>query len=358
MTGWFRVALAVLLLGALAGATDYYLDALLGDDRNPGTSPEAPWQSPERLRRVRFAPGDRVFFRRGRVWHGGLRLDGVSGTKEAPVRVGAWGSGPPPRFDGTEAPSWTPLGGGLYRAPWPGAEPPGLLYYRGEPRPPLKVLRFPRPPEGLRPGAILLQLQGGYRAFQVVGVRGARVAVIGFFQVAPGVPVQVRQLEAGREVVWPEPLSPPEQVYDPMLLLRDGDWLYDPEERAVYLRSRRPPEEVGVRWARAAVGLHLVRSRYVEVSELAFMGFGQVGVWVQGSEEVVLRHLLVSGVGASGHKTGILLFSSERSLVQDSRVEDVMGNGIGVYARGPPESDAFRAVENRIVGNRVLRAGT
>jgi len=351
-------ALSLLALLALtpAAATDYFV-APDGDDGAAGTSPQAAWATLARAQRVRLRPGDRLLFRRGGVWQGGLRLERIAGSPAAPVVVGAYGQGPAPLFDGTYSPRWTRVGPGLYRTAMAEGGEPGLLHYRGQPRPRLTVLRFPDPPAGLRPGAVLLQLEGGYRAFVVRAVRGRLVSGVTFFKLAPGVPVHVRQLEDGREEQWPEPLPPPEIVADPAGLTRPGEWLWSPEERAVYLRSDVPPASAGVRLARVRWGLRLANASHVRVEELTFRGMGEVGVLVQASDHVVLRGLTVQGVGSSGHKTGILLFGSRDSAVEDCRVEDVMGNGVAVYAFGPPGALERRAWNNRIAGNTVLRAG-
>ena len=345
----------VLLLG-LAAATDYFVDPA-GDDRAAGTAPETAWATLARAQRARLQPGDRLLFKRGGVWRGGLRFDRLAGDPEAPVVIGAYGRGPAPVFDGTFAPVWTRVGPDLYRAKLAGDAVPGLLYYRGEPRPRLTVLRFSRLPKGLRPGAVLLQLEGGYRAFTVTAVQGRLVSGVTFFKLAAGVPMHVRQLEGGREKQWPDTLPPPEIVFDPAGLTRPGDWLWNPEEKAVYLKSNAPPASAGVRLARVRWGLRLAGGRYVRVENLTFRGMSEVGVLVQASDHVTLRGLSVIGVGSSGHKTGVLLFGSRDSVVEGCRVGDVMGNGIAVYAFGPPGELERRAWNNLIAGNMVLRAG-
>ena len=350
-TVWGGLLLAAVLLAGAAGATDYYVDACRGSDSAGGTTPEEAWQTAARVRRVRLAPGDRVLFRRGCVWHEGLDFGWLKGEPAAPIAIGAYGEGAPPLFDGTVVPDWQAVGAGVYKAVLgPGSPVPGLLYYRGEPRPRLTVLRFPEEPAGLKPGAILLQLEGGYRAFVVRAVQGRLVTSLTLVKLAAGVPMHVRQLEAGREKQWQRTLPPPKVAPDPAGLTEPGDWLWNPDEGAVYLKSDAPPQ---ARLARVRYGLRLVRSCCVTVAGLDFSGMSEVGVFVQGSSHVKVSDVTVRGVGSSGHKTGILLFGSSDSQVTQSRVSDVMGGGISIYAFGPPGDLEHRSWNNRISGCRV-----
>lgn len=69
----------------------YYV-AAHGDDRNPGTSPSAPWLSLEKVSGAQLDAGDEVLFNLGDVWVGTLNLR-QSGTDDRPIVVGSYGSG-------------------------------------------------------------------------------------------------------------------------------------------------------------------------------------------------------------------------------------------------------------------------
>lgn len=83
--------------GEIEAAQDsrmYYVDAQRGDDRNPGTTREKPWQSIAQVNRMDFAPGDAILFAGGQTFSGTLCLQrGDSGTQERPVRIGSFGNG-------------------------------------------------------------------------------------------------------------------------------------------------------------------------------------------------------------------------------------------------------------------------
>lgn len=77
----------------------YYVDPD-GDDANSGTSSAAAWKTLQRVNRHRFAPADRVLFKRGGDWQGEL-LVSAQGTAERPVVIGAFGEGAAPRIRNT-----------------------------------------------------------------------------------------------------------------------------------------------------------------------------------------------------------------------------------------------------------------
>ena len=77
----------------------YYVSASRGRDSNDGTTPETAWLTLTRVNTARLEPGDCVLFERGGSWRG--QLVPASGREGAPVRYGAYGSGPLPRILGS-----------------------------------------------------------------------------------------------------------------------------------------------------------------------------------------------------------------------------------------------------------------
>lgn len=61
-------------LMALVGTT-YYVDPN-GNDNNSGTSSSAAWKTVDKVSATTFGPGDRILFKSGGVWTGGLQLKG------------------------------------------------------------------------------------------------------------------------------------------------------------------------------------------------------------------------------------------------------------------------------------------
>ncbi len=97
--------LRLLLLAVLAAcpltacAATYYVDASHGADAHDGTMAASAWQSLNRVNRAALAPGDRVLFRSGEVWHGQL-APGASGKAGQPIVFDRYGNGPLPLIAG------------------------------------------------------------------------------------------------------------------------------------------------------------------------------------------------------------------------------------------------------------------
>jgi len=89
------IELAVLFTVApLSGlATDYCVDARVGDDRDLGTcTPYRPWASIGRVNRGNYQGGDSILFRAGQSFHGALYLDNNNshGTPGRPIVLGSY----------------------------------------------------------------------------------------------------------------------------------------------------------------------------------------------------------------------------------------------------------------------------
>ena len=91
-----------LLPGTSADTANYHVDANQGLDSNPGTAPEAPWKTFQKVNATTFKPGDRILLKAGGSWKGMLHPLG-SGSAEAPITLGAYGDGAKPVIDGDGA---------------------------------------------------------------------------------------------------------------------------------------------------------------------------------------------------------------------------------------------------------------
>ncbi|MFI6815912.1 discoidin domain-containing protein [Nonomuraea sp. NPDC050328] len=103
--GWAGLALLAMMASfatpahARAAGTTFYVDAESGDDTAAGTSRTTAWKSLAKAGTLRLGPGDRLLFRAGQRWQGRLLLQGA-GAPGAPALVGSYGEGPKPVIDG------------------------------------------------------------------------------------------------------------------------------------------------------------------------------------------------------------------------------------------------------------------
>ncbi len=91
-----------LVLQSYVQATNYYFATNGDDSKNYGLSVGSPWKSFEKLNSLmlHLQPGDSVFFRRGDVFQGEVRIT-QSGAKQSVIYFGAYGKGEKPVFNGT-----------------------------------------------------------------------------------------------------------------------------------------------------------------------------------------------------------------------------------------------------------------
>jgi hypothetical protein len=82
-----------------SGGNSYYVDSVAGNDKNIGTSADAPWKTLDKVNRKTFAAGDIVLFKSGSKWTGQLRLQG-SGTEQRPIVVNKYGGDAQPIIEG------------------------------------------------------------------------------------------------------------------------------------------------------------------------------------------------------------------------------------------------------------------
>lgn len=84
---------------ASARAETYYVDSAAGADSASGRRQDDAWRSLGRVNAAPLKAGDRVLFRRDRVWRGELRIS-ASGQPDAPIVFAAYGAGAPPVIEG------------------------------------------------------------------------------------------------------------------------------------------------------------------------------------------------------------------------------------------------------------------
>ena len=71
-----------------------------GSDSNDGTSASSPWQTIDKINETTFEPGDMILFQAGSTWMLDEPLHPLgSGTAEAPIVIGAYGTGEKPHLD-------------------------------------------------------------------------------------------------------------------------------------------------------------------------------------------------------------------------------------------------------------------
>jgi len=118
MTG---LVVLLLMIGARASATTYYVSSSTGNDANSGTSSATAWQTIGHVNAQTFNPGDSILFKRGDVWNESLTPPS-SGSSGSPITFDAYGTGAAPNLTGYYAvptTAWVLVTGNAWKAAVP-----------------------------------------------------------------------------------------------------------------------------------------------------------------------------------------------------------------------------------------------
>ena len=121
MTGLAAAILSLMVFGARASATTYYVSSSTGNDGNSGTSSSTAWQTIAHVNGRSFQPGDSILFKRGDVWNESL-APASSGSSGNPITFDAYGTGAAPNLTGyyaVPATTWVLVTGNAWKAPLP-----------------------------------------------------------------------------------------------------------------------------------------------------------------------------------------------------------------------------------------------
>jgi hypothetical protein len=284
----------------------FYVDATLGSDENDGLTPETAWQTAARVGEEPLAPGDRVAFKRGEVWHETLRLT-ASGSEELPIVIESYGdAAEPPFFVPTQAVTgWTAEAGGIYSA---GLDVDPLLVIAGGER--LTVAHHPN--EGYlyvdEDSAALDSFVDSDLASSAGDVVGAMVLmranrwdlltgrVTGF--AAPTVTLE------GPLAGEPTIRENVGYVLTDKLWMLDspGEWFYDAADGRLYLRlaGDADPSGLEIEIATESSGIETDRAAHVVLDGLGVRHAGLSGIELTAPDGIRVRNCRIESVGYHG----------------------------------------------------------
>ncbi|MBN1774476.1 MAG: right-handed parallel beta-helix repeat-containing protein [Deltaproteobacteria bacterium] len=334
----------------------YHVDATLGDDGNDGLTPETAWRTAARVGEEPLAPGDRVAFKRGEVWHEPLLLT-ASGTEELPIVIQSYGEADAPPFFVPTRPvtGWTAEADGVFSAPLD-AEP--LLVVTDGER--LTVAHHPN--EGYLyvdedstaldsfvdndlassgagdvVGALILMRANRWDllAQRVTGFAAPTVTLEGPLPGDASIGTNEGYLLTDR--LW--------MVDGP------GEWFYDATGGRLYLRLAGDAEPSGsaVEAATDDDGIRL-QGDHVTLDALGVRHTGRSGIHVRGNEGIVVRNCRIESVGYHGIYVNWPPAGAE-VLLEGNTVVDAYFSGIMVNA------DAEVAQHVVVRGNTVEDTG-
>lgn len=110
----FAIGAYVAICTSPLGAQSVFYVSPNGNDLADGLTPQTAWRTLDKVSTTPFQPGQTILFERGGEWRGRLSASS-SGTAEAPIVYGSYGTGAKPRFFGSDIldkSTFTPAGVG------------------------------------------------------------------------------------------------------------------------------------------------------------------------------------------------------------------------------------------------------
>jgi len=85
-----HIIILLLFLSQSIFATDYYINAKTGNDKNDGKSPNSAWKSLFKVSQKNFKPGDKILLATGQEFKGTIKWSFIKGTKSKPITIGSY----------------------------------------------------------------------------------------------------------------------------------------------------------------------------------------------------------------------------------------------------------------------------
>jgi parallel beta-helix repeat protein len=345
-----------LLLGDVAFATDYFVDATSGSDSDSGLSEATAWKTVEKVSRSTFQPGDHVKFKSGEIYRGfSLLINGVSGTVTDPIVFESYGTGVLPVIDGSNDVTWVSLGANNiysteFTATGTNNENPFMLTVSGEAKPPVTTIQLNSLPPELKSKAVLIQ-ESPFSSFWVKGTYSGNT-VTGYDlaqnKIEEGGSLSLRYVDisTGKEQAFPETLDVTAVFASGAEaqagLTENGDWYWDKENKTIYLFSDVDPSgTVEVNWE--ADGIRVDNSSYVQVKDIKVQNFNKQGVVLYLSSNITVDGVEIFACG----KTGIQMWDSSNNYITNNSIDSVSG-AISLWVLG-----SGTAENNQISNNTI-----
>jgi len=376
-------------------ATDYYFSSSSGKDKytfDESQSLLTPWRSLQKLNEISHAlkAGDRIFFKRGDVFQGTIRLT-RGGTSGEPISFDSYGTGEMPIITSLlKIENWDYIGNGIYQSKILDIESSKLKIVLIDDK--LKeVGRFPN----------VTDANGGYLTikslnndFSINGkeipfdAKGGEIVIRKNQWVIDSYPI--KQSKGGIVDYW----NVGKSTYRPVegfgyfiqnhekTLDQPGEWSYSKDEKnlSIYLNDSNPSEksiEVAISDYLVITGL-LVRN--ISFKNLHFKGGNKNLIHIEKSSNIVIDNCLMEYAGENAvysystpdftltnneiryALSGAIFFwhGTPRSIISNNLIESTMPfpgmannsdlTGIGIYIAGD-------AGDSQIIRNRIINTG-
>lgn len=317
--------ISFLMSAPLMGQRTFYISNQ-GSDTAGGQIPEEAWQSLQKvnLEMEQFQAGDKILFRRGDTFPGGLSIT-VSGRPEQPIVFGAYGKGKDPVFTGAyPVKGWKKGNKGIYSVPF--STEVYWLFSGGTFLTPARYpnsgfLRFPES----SPGKFNNQFKDasgkpdGYWIESMVHLRGHRFVY------------QERNVMSHHDstvVLWGSVYSPIKgfgYFFDRHLLELDSlsEWHYDPQASLLYYLPEKE-SDLEKTLAVTQQNCFLVRGDYLQFEHLQFEYFARHAIKGDYRNNIDIRNCSFKHI----NDRAIDVSKGKNWTIENNRFEDILNSAI------------------------------
>lgn len=332
-------------------ATDYYVSAS-GSNNNNGLSTTTAWQSIAKINSFSFAANDRILFRRGDTFYGGIIL------KRSNLSFGAYGSGAKPVITGlTTVSSWINSGGNTWEAPVTDVKSGVNLVLRNSTI--QQVGRFPNADAA----------NGGYLTYTAstnTSITGPAMSSTTNWTGAEVV-IKVNRWSIARQKVTSHINSVVNFTYNPDVprlnygyffqrdsrtLDRDGEWWHNVagNKLRMYFSSNNP-NSFTTQIATVDTLFNSHKYSSISISDLSFNGSGKRSIAIDSGSSITIRNCDVLNSGAEA----IVVKASLNVTIDNCTATNSLGAGINVS--NPSAGTVNFLIQNCQVLNTSLTAG-
>jgi len=352
--GLFRKIVIMILLISVSvylQGTNYYFAAIGDDILNSGVVKSSPWRSIQKLNDTMsgLQPGDSVFFRRGDVFNGEIRIR-AKGTSGSNIFFGAYGSGSKPVINGLSGiTDWKKVGLNIWEALCSTSyDQVNNLFING------KLQQIGRWPNKTAPnqGYLSMKWSSGSTRLSSKAIPDA--------EVWKGADLMVR---TNRWVIdWSPILSTkgdtmtiPPTSYDidrefgffvcnhPGTLDQKGEWCFNKDTKKITLYSEKDPATLVIEVPIAGELISIKKQQFVTIEDLVLKGALKNAVLGDSCRNITIRNTEI----VSSAKNGITFKTCINTLFEKNKIVDAVNNGLAFFdCRG----SVIRGNEIRNVG--------
>lgn len=327
-------------------ASSYFVSAN-GNDSNVGTSKRAAWKTIDKLNHTKFKPGDEIFFHRGDLFVGQLKIED-SGKAGQPIAIGAYGAGAKPVLCGAvPIESWICSTNGIYTAHQTAAvtsvyvndvwqylaRHPNTGFASIERGDKISLVDPKWLPAGVDLVGATVRIRACDWQYEVMKVASQHSNQIQFTK------TMMYQCSPGYGYFLENKLG---------LLDSPGEWFYDQTRQTLYLM---PPTNVPLAnaWVDATIyGCGIIIEsgvQHISIKDLEFTKYETAAVLgMRDSSHVSISDCTIRNIGVFGIN---LALNCDHYSIRNNQIEDIRGRGISL----------LECSDNEIVSNVVRRIG-